>query len=45
MTSVFRVPLLFIIKKYLIIKYKGSISVSGQLRTYPSPNPTVTLAY
>ena len=23
----------------------GSISVSGQLRTYPSPNPTVTLTY
>ena len=24
---------------------KGSISVSGKLRTYPSPNPTVTLTY
>ena len=23
----------------------GSISVSGKLRTYPSPNPTVTLTY
>ena len=23
----------------------GSISVSGQLRTYPSPNPTVTLTF
>ena len=23
----------------------GSISISGQLRTYPSPNRTVTLTY
>ena len=24
--------------------YAGSISISGQLPTYPSPNPTLTLA-
>ena len=26
-------------------RFSGSVSVSGQLRTYPSPNPTVALTY
>ena len=29
----------------VLVRNVGSISVSGQLRTYPSPNPTVTLTY
>ena len=28
---------------YLIDRYLGCISASGQLPTYPSPNPTLTL--
>ena len=29
---------------FCIVTKKGSISVSGQLLTYPSPNPTLTLS-
>ena len=33
------------VNKLVMAEMLGSILVSGQLRTYPSPNPIVTLTY
>ena len=41
LTYVSRFGLLLMMR--MTIRYRGSISVSEELRTYPSPNPTLTL--